>query len=54
MVHWTDIIFVVVVLFLLYKTYNRNEEDYFSEVVQGFFGLMLILFIAIWGGIFWW
>ena len=58
MIHWTWILFVIVILLFIYgiiKT-GSNSGDY--DFVSGFVGIGLIFgliaFILIWGGIFWW
>jgi hypothetical protein len=58
MIHWSWIIFIGVVLFLLYKIRESSNESggsYYSfDFETSFWSIILIAFILIWGGIFWW
>lgn len=59
MVHWTNLIFGIICLILLYLTFSDHGSSSggygnISGLINVFFGLLLIIFIAIWGGIFWW
>jgi hypothetical protein len=58
MIHWTWLIFIGVVLFLLYKIHKSSNESggsYYSfDFETPLWSIVLIAFILIWGGIFWW
>lgn len=58
MIHWSWLIFIGVVLFLLYKIRESSNESggsYYSfDFETPFWSIILIAFILIWGGIFWW
>jgi hypothetical protein len=58
MIHWSWLIFIGVVLFLLYKirkSSNENRGGYINlDIETPFWLIILIAFILIWGGIFWW
>jgi hypothetical protein len=57
MIHWSWLIFIGVVLFLLYKIRKSSNEgggDYSIDLETPFWLIILIAFILIWGGIFWW
>jgi hypothetical protein len=58
MIHWSWIIFIGVVLFLLYKIHKSSNESggsYYSfDFETPLWSIVLIAFILIWGGIFWW
>jgi hypothetical protein len=57
MIHWSWLIFIGVVLFLLYKIRKSSNEsggDYSFDIETPFWSIILIAFILIWGGIFWW
>jgi hypothetical protein len=58
MIHWSWLIFIGVVLFLLYKIRKSSKEnsggDYRFDFETPFWLIILIAFILIWGGIFWW
>jgi hypothetical protein len=56
--HWYDTILIIVVLILLFFILKPRESQGgyldFTGCIAPFFILVLIVFIAIWGGIFWW
>lgn len=58
MIHWSWPIFIGVVLFLLYKirkSANESRGGYINfDIETPFWLIILIAFILIWGGIFWW
>jgi hypothetical protein len=57
MIHWSWLIFIGVVLFLSYKIRKSSNEgggDYSFDIETPFWSILLIAFILIWGGIFWW
>lgn len=62
MVQWYNVIAIIVILILLYFSLKNNSDgdghgDYsfdFSWIINAFWILMLIIFVALWGGIFWW
>ena len=54
--HWSWIVFAVVVLLLLIGIFKeeKNSGDYSFNLMKPFFAIILIAFVLIWGGIFWW
>ena len=57
MIHWHWIVFSVVVILLLvgiFKESNVRTGDYGFNLMAPFLIIILIAFILIWGGIFWW
>jgi hypothetical protein len=57
MIHWSWLIFIGVVIFLLYKIHkssNSGGGDYSFDFETPLWSIVLIAFILIWGGIFWW
>lgn len=58
MIHWTTVLFGIICCILLYLTFKNHGEGGgygdISAIVNIFFGIILLAFIAIWGGIFWW
>jgi len=59
MIHYSTIIFVVILVIMLYltfKNYGANEGGMGNIAIlsNAFFGMLLIIFVLIWGGIFWW
>jgi hypothetical protein len=57
MIHWTWIIFIgVIVSILLRINYNikNTHGDYSWDIESPILVIVLIAFVLIWGGIFWW
>lgn len=57
MVHWTSIVFAVIVVLIILKIIsetNKPRGDYGFDLISPFLLIILIAFILIWGGIFWW
>jgi hypothetical protein len=57
MIHWTWIIFIgVIVSILLRIKYNIKNTygDYSWDMESPILVIVLIAFVLIWGGIFWW
>jgi hypothetical protein len=59
MIHWNWIVFIIVVGYLinkirLSKERNSGGGDYSFDFETPFWKLILITYILIWGGIFWW
>ena len=55
MIHWTWILFTTVVIILLIAIFkDRGGGDYSFDLITPFILIVLIAFILIWGGIFWW
>lgn len=59
-IEWYNIVAIVVILTIIITMHitTRNPKD-IGDYVVGYFSIIiylftLILFIAIWGGIFWW
>lgn len=50
-VHWSWLVFVPIVILLLIGIAS-NEGG--LDLTGPFFFILLIIFISIWGGIFWW
>jgi len=56
-IHWSWIAFSIVVFILLVKIVQSSKEpihDYGVNLTSFFLSIVLIIFILIWGGIFWW
>lgn len=51
MIHWTWAIFVVIVLILLRGMFSGDDSLDIRPMIYSF---LLIIFIVLWGGIFWW
>jgi len=58
MIHWSWVIFVIVVGGLSYKAYLSGSErssGYLNiDLETPLYMLLIIVFILVWGGIFWW
>ena len=57
MIHWSWLIFIIVVGGLSYKAYLSNKEPvsgYGFDLETPLYIILLIAFILIWGGVFWW
>lgn len=57
MIHWTWIVFTIitgVLLFLILKPRNSGGLWGSFDLETPFWILILIVFLAVWGGIFWW
>lgn len=57
MIHWSWFIFVFVVFPIvkkLWKNMKENKGDYSWDLESPFLVLILVAFVLIWGGIFWW
>jgi len=56
MIHWSWVIFIVVGGGLSYKAFLSNKEvrGYGFDLETPLYIILLIAFILIWGGIFWW
>lgn len=57
--HWSTLVFIVVIIPLIYlsfKDYSDGGGSYMdmSGLYNIFWVLVSIIFVAIWGGIFWW
>lgn len=54
--HWAYIPFLAVVGFLVYKiaTTDKGRGDYSFDIATPFYILLLVIAIAIFGGIYWW
>lgn len=53
-VHWNIVVFIVIVIILLIpivRGYIKNEN---WDFVTPFLIVVLVAYIFIWGGIFWW
>ena len=49
------IIFIIIsIIFLIWYIKDDDNGDYFSSLRDPFIVLLYIIFIAIWGGVFWW
>jgi uncharacterized membrane protein len=60
-IHWTTLLFIVTLVFLIYKTVrnystgNGSGYDFGLDILINIFWLLMtIIFIAAWGGFFWW
>ena len=60
-IHWKTILFIVIAIFLVYKTLKNYSTDSGSGydfgmdiLINLFWLLMTIIFIVAWGGFFWW
>jgi hypothetical protein len=60
MIHWTTVVFGIILTILLYRSFkdysNGSGSRYgdISGLINIFWILVTIIFVAIWGGIFWW
>jgi len=59
MIHWYNGFALIIILILLnftFKDHSDGGSSYgdISILVNVFWCLILLLFLAIWGGIFWW
>jgi hypothetical protein len=61
MIHWSIVVFTIVcatLIILTFKNYRTpgSGSGYgdVSGIINIFWGLVLLIFIAVWGGIFWW
>ena len=57
MIHWTWIIFSLVVIFLIGRIWWKIKQpkiDYGFNLESPLLIIVLIAFVLIWGGIFWW
>lgn len=56
--HWHWLVYIPVMIVLLYLTFkeNRSGGGYIdlSGLANLFWGVVLIVFNLVWGGIFWW
>lgn len=55
MIHWHWIVFTVVVILLLRGMGSgKVGGDYSFDIMPPFYLVLLIAFVLVWGGIFWW
>lgn len=55
MIHWTWIIFIVVIIFIIGRIWYLKKTTYYDYALESLLLVMiLIAFVLIWGGIFWW
>lgn len=54
MIHWNWIVFIIVVGYLINKIRLSRKESYSIDFETPFWQIILIAYILIWGGIFWW
>jgi len=57
MIHWSWIVFIFVIGFFLFKIISSNKEsysDYNFNLEPLLYTILLIAYVLIWGGIFWW
>jgi hypothetical protein len=59
MIHWYNAVgsaIIVLLIVLIFKDYSEGGGSYMdlSGLINFFWFLVLLLFVAIWGGIFWW
>ena len=58
MIHWNWLIFIIVVGGLSYKAYlsgNKTSSSYLNfDLETPLYIIGIIVFILIWGGVFWW
>ena len=57
MIHWTWVIFSLVIISLIGRliyTSNESHGDYAIDLESPLILILLIAFVLIWGGIFWW
>lgn len=54
--HWSWFVFVPVVCFLLWLVVRDTgpKGDYGIDIEKPFWAIILIAFILVWGGFFWW
>lgn len=50
--HWSTIVYAAVLITLLIIMFSIGEGDFDLRPVFIFF--LILLFTAVWGGIFWW
>jgi hypothetical protein len=55
-IHWNWIVFIIVVGYLIRKILSNKGSggDYSFDFETSFWPIILIAYILIWGGIFWW
>ena len=55
MIHYSWVIFSVIVVLLLIGIFKeRRGGDYSFDLYTPFYMILLIAFVLVWGGIFWW
>ncbi len=54
MIHWSYILFFGVLTFLIMKIFKSSKKSHFLNLETPFWVIILIAFILIYGGIFWW
>jgi len=55
MIHFTWLIFIAIIAALLLGIFKeRRAGDYDYDLMPVFWLIMVIVFVLIWGGIFWW
>jgi hypothetical protein len=56
--HWQWLIFIPVALILLYLTFKEPQRTGGYLDLSGLnnllWGIVLVVFVLVWGGIFWW
>jgi len=52
MIHWTWIVFGIIAVILIITIIGCRRER--NDIAEFVFWIILIGFIALWGGIFWW
>jgi hypothetical protein len=56
-IHWSWLVFVPVVIFMIYKLIRSSREsggDYSFDFETPFWFVALVAYVLIWGGFFWW
>lgn len=57
MIHWTWILFILVIAVGILRIRHNSSEssgDYSFDLESPLIVILLIAFVLIWGGIFWW
>lgn len=56
MIHWTWFIFLGIIIFFVIRIGKtmKNNSDYSWDLEFPFLLILLVAFILIWGGVFWW
>lgn len=57
MIHFTWVVFGVIILLFIIGMYISNKDtgrDYAIDIISPILFILMIAFILIWGGIFWW
>jgi surface polysaccharide O-acyltransferase-like enzyme len=54
MIHWSWLIFAIIIVFLIVAIVKNENEGGDYNFGSAFLVILLVCFIVIWGGFFWW